>query len=117
MIVNQILGKILNSPAENILKAIFLLAFLVGVLSSLLVPAFFQLLELLPKRKAQRILDLNTELLHKYEGVCATLVEERAIHEKEKKENAELRRLNEERLQFDRYHDSRTRAAMKGGDQ
>ena len=114
IILDAILAKILHSPPEYIFRGFFILACFVGIFSSLAVPAFFQLLELLPRRKAQRLHDLNAELLRKYEHVCAKLMEEQPLREKIEKENVELRRLNEERLQFDRYHDSRTRAAMKG---
>jgi len=121
MIINAILGAILQKALritpEQVLRAAIVLAAIVGVLSSLAIPIFIQLTELLPRSRVRKQHELNVELQRKYEGICAQLVEERQARETLQKENVELRRLNEERLGFDRYHDSRTRAAMKGKDQ
>ncbi len=114
MILNAILGKVLNSDPLTILAGILAMAAFVGLASSLLVPLFFTLMDNRPKVKAQRKKDLNAALQDRYEKTCMALVEMGDKLEAVEKENVELRRLNAERLQFDRYHDSRTKAAMKG---
>jgi len=114
MIFDAILLKFQTLPPERILRGILILCGILGFLSSLVVPVIFEIIEILPRNKIRRQLELNIELQHKYESVCAVLFEERIAREKVEKTNVELCRLNEERLNFDRYHGSRTRAAMRG---
>ena len=111
---NAILMKALSSDPHEIVRGIFLMVAIVGILSSALWPLLWQLVESLPHFKGRRARENDEALRRKYEKVCAKLHDEeewRALVEPELKN---LRRLNEERLNFDRYHDVRVRGAMKG---
>ena len=84
-----------------------------GIIGSLVVPLFLHLLEHTKVAKARRAREYPAEAQRRIGELSARLVQEQDRSVKLEQENAELRRLNLERHQFNRDHDARVSAAME----
>lgn len=114
MLQDAILQKILNLTPEQIFRSLLLVLFAVGMLSSLIAPFFFHLVEntkaakkrakqAVPAQAQARINDLSRRLLeaHERETVLG-------------KENHELRRLVRAEASFGRNHRADIHATIGG---
>lgn len=91
-----------------------LLCFLIGVAGSLVVPLFLHLMDNTKKARARRAAAVPEQAQREIDRLHRLLNEARSRNTELAKENQTFRRLGRERIQFDRYSDSRTRAAMSG---
>jgi hypothetical protein len=85
-----------------------------AALCSFIMPVAMAMIERLPWFRKQREAEQNTKLraeVQKWQAIYGVKV---ARLEEIEPELTELRRLNLERIQHDRYHDSRVKAAMAG---
>jgi len=104
MIVDAILHQVLSLPALTLFRGMLVVAFLVGIAGSIIVPVFFQLLDNTKKAKARRKQQLPREAQATIDRLSRRVLE---AHDREtalRKENHELRRLVAAETNFGRNH-------------
>lgn len=91
-----------------------LLFFTCGIVGSLIVPFVVNALDNTKGARARRALAIPAEAQRVIDRLYRERDESRIGEAEAKKENAQLRRLGQERIQGDRYWDSRARAVIAG---
>ena len=114
MIQDAILQKLLNMAMTDILWALCITFFSVGVAGSLVVPLFITILENTKRAKALRKKELNAELQRKYEQVCAELRDVRQEYDSIAAENIQMAALLREEQSHNKNWDLRAGHQLAG---
>lgn len=111
--IDELLNRILHNSPGELLGLFLLTCAIVGFVASLLPAIFFQLLEHTPKTKARNKRELNAELQHKYEIMCAMWAESQVEKARLKTENTNLLELLNEETTHNRDWDIRAKRHEK----